>query len=230
MKISKYAKWIKVDDNKNLYALFNSILMQIVFVDDNELKNILCFNSNNDIDKLKEIGIYVENDSILDTIYNELSDNIKKQSKQLSIMYLNISTFCNLACKYCFIDNNPISNNCSQKMSYDTAKIAVDKFINEVNKNKTEEPQIIIYGGEPLTNFELLKGIVIYIRKKKEDLAITTITNGTLINEEHIKFLKENKVGIGISLDGPKFINDKNRIFRSKKGSVYDSADRKSVV
>ena len=139
-------------------------------------------------------------------------------------MYLNISTYCNLACKYCFIENNPISTNCSQKMNYDTAKIAVDKFVQEINKTKVEEPQIIIYGGEPLTNFDLLKDIITYIRKIKKDLAITTITNGTLLRDTEIKFLKKNRVGIGISLDGPKFINDKNRVFRGGNESVYDSA------
>ena len=39
----------------------------------------------------------------------------------------------------------------------------VDKFITEIIKNNVEEAQIIIYGGEPLTNFELLQKIIQYI-------------------------------------------------------------------
>ena len=31
-------------------------------------------------------------------------------------------------------------------------------------------------------------------------------------------------IGIGISIDGPKFINDKNRIFKSGSESVYEKA------
>lgn len=109
-------------------------------------------------------------------------------------------------------------------MDFTTAKIAVDKFISEINKTKVKDAQIIIYGGEPLTNFELLKEIVQYIRKLKKNLVVTIITNGTLLHKEEILFLKENKIGIGISLDGPKKINDKNRVFRNGAGSVYDSA------
>ena len=45
-----------------------------------------------------------------------------------------------------------------------------------------------------------------------------------MLRKKEILFLKQNKVGIGISLDGPKKINDKNRVFRSGTGSVYDSA------
>lgn len=223
MKLSKYAHWIEIKDGE--YALFNSILMQIVFVDADKLKKVKLLDvTAEEREQLIELGIYVKNDLVLNEVYDDLANAIKKQSKKLSIMYLNISTFCNLACKYCFIENNPISNNCFQKMDFSTAKISVDKFVNEINENKAEEAQIIIYGGEPLTNFELLEKIVKYIRKVKNDLAVTIITNGTLLREKEILFLKEYKIGIGISLDGPKKINDKNRIFRSGNGSVYDSA------
>lgn len=224
MKISKYDKWLKVSEEENMYALFNNFLMQIVFVDEESLQNILNFKSNEDVEKLKELGIYVEDESSLDEIYNELKDTIKSQSKQLSIMYLNISTFCNLACKYCFIENNPISKNKCQKMTFETAKIAVDKFIKEIKKMDSKDTQIIIYGGEPLTNYDVFEKIVEYIRKKDANLPITTITNGTLLTDEHIKILKKNKVGLGISLDGPKFINDKNRVYRNENKSVYDDA------
>ena len=210
MKLSNYAHWIEIMDGK--YALFNSILMQIVFVDENKLEKIKNIDLNNEEkQQLLELGIYTKDDAILNEVYDDLANAIKKQSKQLSIMYLNVSTFCNLACKYCFIENNPITNNCFQKMDFTTAKTAVDKFVNEINKNKVEEAQIIIYGGEPLTNFELLKKIIKYIREIKPDLAVTIITNGTLLREQEILFLKQNKIGIGISLDGPKKINDKNR-------------------
>lgn len=172
MKLSKYAHWIEIKDGE--YALFNSILMQIVFVDADKLKKVKLLDvTAEEREQLIELGIYVKNDLVLNEVYDDLANAIKKQSKKLSIMYLNISTFCNLACKYCFIENNPISNNCFQKMDFSTAKISVDKFVNEINENKAEEAQIIIYGGEPLTNFELLEKIVKYIRKVKNDLAVT---------------------------------------------------------
>lgn len=154
MKISNYAHWVEIIDGE--YALFNSILMQIAFVDKEQLVKIKEFDVNNkEKEQLLELGIYVKDDSILDEVYNDLANAIKNQSKQLSIMYLNISTFCNLACKYCFIENNPITNNCFQKMNFTTAKIAVDKFINEVVKNKVEEAQITIFLPVSIISFFL---------------------------------------------------------------------------
>jgi uncharacterized protein len=46
-------------------------------------------------------------------------------------------------------------------------------------------------------------------------------TNGTLINEEIVKFIKEYKVFLSISLDGDKHTHDKNRIFINGNGT-YD--------
>ena len=94
MKLSNYAYWIEIIDGE--YALFNSILMQIVFVDKEQLVKIKEFDVNNkEKEQLLELGIYVKDDSTLDEVYNDLTNAIKNQSKQLSIMYLNISTFCN---------------------------------------------------------------------------------------------------------------------------------------
>ena len=221
MKLSKYFQHIEMDEKYE--AIFNSILMQIIFVEKEKIKDIKEFKLNEEETKLMiENGIY-ETTSDMEEIYDTLQFGIKKQVKIPTIMYLNISTFCNLACKYCFIENNPNSNQKYTKMSFETAKIAIDKFLAELEKNEIIDSQIIFYGGEPLTNFEVVKKAIEYIQnKKKENITLTIITNGTLLTKENIQYLMDKHIGIGISLDGPKFINDKNRVFRSSKGSVYD--------
>ena len=71
MKLSNYAHWIEIMDGK--YALFNSILMQIAFVDKEQLVKIKEFDVNNkEKEQLLELGIYVKDDSILDEVYNDL--------------------------------------------------------------------------------------------------------------------------------------------------------------
>lgn len=51
-------------------------------------------------------------------------------------------------------------------------------------------------------------------------------TNGILIDEEWIDIFKKNKVGIGISLDGNKEINDKFRVDKKRNGT-YDKVIQK---
>lgn len=140
-------------------------------------------------------------------------------------MYLNISTYCNLACKYCFIDNNPLSVNDRRIMDFKTAKNALDKFKKEIRINKEESiAQVILYGGEPLTNTDNFDKIIKYARTIMPNLKITLITNGTLLSDEKIRFLNKNNIIIGLSIDGPKNINDKGRVYKYKCGSVYDDA------
>ncbi len=223
MKLSEYFQYVEVSDKH--YAIFNSILMQIIFIEKEKLDDVINMKVDEEEKKLLiENGIY-ETTSNMDEIYEYLRSGIKAQSKIPTIMYLNVSTFCNLACKYCFIESNPLSKQKYSKMSFETAKIAVDKFNDLLVKNEVKESQIVIYGGEPLTNWETLKEIIDYIVNiKKVKTTLTLITNGTLMNEEVIHYLKDNKVGVGISLDGPKFINDENRVFRMGNDSVYDKA------
>lgn len=45
------------------------------------------------------------------------------------------------------------------------------------------------------------------------------ITNGTILNPEIISFLKENITSLTVSIDGPKDINDENRVYSNGKGS-----------
>lgn len=221
--LSKFYHAIEVDNNK--YAIYNSLLMNIIFVDGNKKekieKNLITDEKEKKL--LYENGIYIRDGSADEKAFKNMTDMIYSHSAKISIMYLNISTFCNLACKYCFIDNNPISTSNCSAMEFSTAKIAVDKFIEELEKNKEKDGQIIIYGGEPLTNWDLLCKIVKYIRNKDINIKLTTITNGTLLTREKILFLKENKVGLGVSLDGPKDINDTNRLFKHSNNSVYDA-------
>lgn len=42
LKISKYAKWLNISEN--VYAVFNNILMQVIFVDECKLADIKKFN------------------------------------------------------------------------------------------------------------------------------------------------------------------------------------------
>lgn len=77
-------------------------------------------------------------------------------------------------------------------------------------------------GGEPLINFNLIKECIIYSKAKNYNLKFSIVSNATLINDEIANFIKENNIGLGISIDGPKNITDKNRIFANDFTSVYD--------
>lgn len=183
------------------------------------------FNKNN-IFNLKKAGIICENEELDNRAFlnvkNTINNNIKNK---ITLMYLIPNNNCNLMCKYCFIGK--LNNKNPQKMSEETMKIAVDKFATHLNSISKRSGEIVFYGGEPLINFELIKKCVNYCKANKYNFKFSIVSNATLLNDKMMNFIKENKIGLGISIDGPKEINDKNRIFYKRNISVYDETTKK---
>lgn len=127
---------------------------------------------------------------------------------------LIVTHSCPLACRYCFVHQEACH------MSYETAKAAVDFLI----KNAEEEgrkPGINFFGGEPMVMWDkIIVPLTRYIRKdygKPFDISMTT--NGILLTDDRIAFLKKNKVSMLLSIDGAKTTQDYNRPFHGGIGS-----------
>ena len=151
----------------------------------------------------------------------------------LSTMVLNVTNQCNLSCSYCYeygedkiVDTE--NGMKSKFMTEETAKQSVEFMLKESGSNKTAH--LTFFGGETLLNFPVLKSTISYARRraaemdKEVDFSLTT--NATLLRPEIIKFLAENRVGVTVSIDGPKEMQDEFRIFHSGKGS-YDVVEPK---
>ncbi len=137
---------------------------------------------------------------------------------------------CNLSCKYCYM----VGKNNTHKMTFETAKKAVDFFID----NKTElfdKPYIILdfIGGEPLLEIDLIDKIVDYfkIQSYKKGLdwfgryKISMSTNGLLYSSKKVqRFIAKNSqnISIGISIDGNKEKHNLQRVYSDGSGSYYD--------
>jgi uncharacterized protein len=146
----------------------------------------------------------------------------------LTTMVLNVTNQCNLSCEYCYEygeDKIVDTENGRQPkfMSEETARQSVDFMLKESGSNRTAH--ITFFGGETLLNFPVLKKTIAYARtraaelNKQVDFSLTT--NATLLKPEIIEFLAENQVGVTISIDGPKEVQDRFRVFHNGSGS-YD--------
>lgn len=228
-RFSRFFHKIKMKDNN--YVIYNSLIMEPLSITENELKflkNYVINNTNNFenkknlelLDEVKKNGI-ISTDSQDVEAYNRLIKCFE-DSRSLSVIYFLVTSNCNLACKYCFLEKED-KNKQDKNMSIDIAKIAIEKYICYLKKYNIKNSTIIFYGGEPLINWEIVKTIIKRVTLEKNiNFNCTIVTNGTLLTKEINDFLLKHKVNIGISIDGPKEINDKNRIFKSFNGSVYD--------
>lgn len=222
MFLSKYYKKIKLKNN--IYAVFNSLVMDVLYVNNDELENIEKKEnlSKNTIKELMQSGIIVNDEDKDIQALNIIKNKYDIVTGNIHIMYLILSSACNLACKYCFIENCSLNNKKEINMSNDTVLSAIDKYDKYIKKNDITDALIIFYGGEPMVNWEAIETAVKYRKENKSNIKFSMVTNGTLLDEEKIKFLAKNKIEVGISIDGPKEINDKNRIYRNSDKSVYD--------
>jgi uncharacterized protein len=96
-------------------------------------------------------------------------------------------------------------------------------MLKESGDNKVAH--ITFFGGETLLNFKVLKTTVAYANTRAAELGkevdFSLTTNATLLSDEVIEFLAGHNFGVTISIDGPKDLQNKHRVFHNGKGS-YD--------
>lgn len=154
-----------------------------------------------------------------------MSFEYKDEYKYLSSACLNLTDDCNLACKYCFVAQQP------HYMSLETAKQAVDFLVNNLRIKKEKgyisekaKTNITYFGGEPTLMWDsIIVPLTEYIEKFYPNEIETSITtNGTLLNKERINFLYEHEIDVLLSIDGAKETQDFNRPCKQGKCSSFD--------
>lgn len=145
----------------------------------------------------------------------------------------SITEDCNLACKYCYM----IGKNNFKKMSFETAKKAVDYILNDREFFNNESIVWEFIGGEPFLEIDLIDKVSDYIKQQMfllnhpwfNSYRFSFSTNGLLYDSPKVqKYIEKNKrhVSIGISVDGNKLKHDMQRVFPDGSGS-YDEVVKK---
>lgn len=131
---------------------------------------------------------------------------------------------CNLACTYCFAKSGNNYHDVQKELDITT----IDNMISFMNNRFATNPKIrveFVGGGEPLMHKESLKHIISSLKsvgeKDGKQYSVQVITNGTLLDETIIRWIDENNLKLGISIDGNKDIQNSQRIYKNGKGT-YD--------
>jgi uncharacterized protein len=144
----------------------------------------------------------------------------------LTTMVLNVTNQCNLACTYCYeYGEDKIVDTAHGKqakfMAEETARQSVEFLLRESGRTA----HLTFFGGETLLNFPVLQSTIAYARRRAAEVGkaidFSLTTNATLLRPDIIEFLAENRVGVTISIDGPRELQDKFRVFHTGSGS-YD--------
>lgn len=167
---------------------------------------------------LKEEGILYAEDP-----YAYIAKTRPNRDSVVKAMCLHVAHDCNLRCKYCFAETGSYEGP-RGLMSLEVGKQAIDYLIKASGHRKNLE--IDFFGGEPLLNFDVVKGIVEYARSIEKtcgkNFRFTITTNGILLDEAKKEYINKEMGNIVLSIDGRKCVNDAMRIRVDGTGS-YDA-------
>lgn len=133
---------------------------------------------------------------------------------------LHVAHDCNLRCKYCFASTGDFGQG-RKIMPPEIAKKAIDFVI--ARSGVRHNIEVDFFGGEPLMNFDVVKELVAYARRREKEAGknfrFTLTTNGVLIDDDVIDFANREMSNVVLSLDGRKEIHDRYRVDYAGSGS-----------
>ncbi len=126
---------------------------------------------------------------------------------------------CNHGCQYCHSSVVGMGQT-DTDMSVEMAEKCVDFALQTTSPGLTMEFQ----GGEPMANWETLSHVVRYATARNrsigKDLSFSLVSTLSLMTEERLDFLLENRVQICTSIDGPRELHNRVRIY--KEGDSWE--------
>lgn len=242
IKLSQFSHVIDNDSMADVAALWQTLTMELFFVDKklsermSALKNIpekidIVRNFFPGQVEEKEAALNQLLDArILVPVIDDESEHplilahTMEQNPYIGVLYLMLFDGCNFSCRYCFEDVHKPLNFHPQKMSIDVAKAGLEMFA-RLSRNYPpplgHEPKIQLYGGEPTLNWDVFAFTVDYFNQLKTSeridhrIGLATVTNGTNITRKHADFIASKDVSIGVSIDGPRRLNNSYRKTKS---------------
>ena len=131
---------------------------------------------------------------------------------------------CNLDCTYCFfLSKDALYPGDRMRMSTET----LESYLKQLLASQPDGPVSIAWqGGEPtLMGLDFYRQVIQLIKQYARPTQIiehTMQTNGTLLDDDWAKFLKQNSVLVGLSIDGPQAMHDQYRVWKDGRGSFND--------
>jgi uncharacterized protein len=119
---------------------------------------------------------------------------------------IDFTNICNFNCIYCFRD---LKNN--REITLEHLNAICDYIVDYCRKHRISRITVQPWGGEPLLAYKKIIYCYNRISKFGINVNMTIETNGSILNEEIIKFIKNFDVQIGISIDGSECLHNKQR-------------------
>ena len=194
--------------SKRLHVFYNPGAGYVAVIDNLTLKKV--YFTLDEFEGIKS-NFEVEVSRILHLSDSDIHrvHKIRNRNFRPYISYVVLTGNCNLACEYCYIE--PIARR--KSMGIETAQ----RVLTTLNTIKPEK--VVFYGGEPLTNKDVL---YYFLENLDNTIKKQIITNGTLVDREFAEKVYETNTQVSVSLDGG-FFDNIHRIYPKGEKAFYDT-------
>lgn len=145
--------------------------------------------------------------------------------ERIDTVLLKVASRCNIDCTYCYVYN--MGDVGWSKMPKSMSSSTISATVQALGKllQVQQAPfAVVLHGGEPLLLPEVsftslvegLRGVL------PASCPMSIQTNGTLLKDRTLDTCSRTRTSISISLDGPKEVNDRNRLGFSRE-STFDA-------
>lgn len=131
------------------------------------------------------------------------------QEPRPDFFMVDLTNQCNMRCKYCLRDVNGSGRSVDERVLREICRYIQDYCDREHLRNVSIQP----WGGEPLLRLDAILKMKEWIRPTETKTHFSVETNGVLLNQETIDLLYDNRIGVGISIDGTESCHDAQRVF-----------------
>jgi len=127
---------------------------------------------------------------------------------------------CNLACNYCYAGEHH-----RRQMEEEIADRAVDLLFSD----GADTAQLSFFGGEPFLRFDAMQRAVVRAQwrasERSRRLLLQCTTNGTVLDDDAVRFVRQSGMRVTVSIDGVKEAHDLHRP-RAGGGSSFEQCLR----
>lgn len=133
------------------------------------------------------------------------------------LLVIQPTPFCNINCSYCYLPDR----NSKSVIEYTTLwNLFWQLFSSGWTRDRLD---VVWHAGEPMVLpidfYRQALGMIERMRPPTLQVRQHLQTNGTLINNDWCDFIRCEKINVGVSIDGPRHLNDRHRVTRSGRGT-----------
>ncbi|MFI6294802.1 FxsB family cyclophane-forming radical SAM/SPASM peptide maturase [Nonomuraea sp. NPDC050790] len=153
------------------------------------------------------------------------------QPRPFQQFLLKVHSRCNLACDYCYVYTLADQSWRSRPKIMDSNLIitAAGRIVEHATRHGLSSVRLILHGGEPLlAGPAFLRKVVETVRAEagqKLRVDVSVQTNAVLLDEDTLLCFRDLDVQVGVSLDGGRRANDRNRRFSNGRSSFAAVSD-----